>query len=128
MNLYKKNKPWKSIILIILIAVICYYGFKTPLPEGISQKGEIRNSQVEFIYDLTYEQNQAMVYEQHIFSKIKNMISNAQTFIVVDMFLFNDDYNRENSYENISEELTNQLIEQKKRFPGLQVIRWKAHV
>lgn len=122
MNLYKKNKPWKSIILIILIAVICYYGFKTPLPEGISQKGEIRNSQVEFIYDLTYEQNQAMVYEQHIFSKIKNMISNAQTFIVVDMFLFNDDYNRENSYENISEELTNQLIEQKKRFPGLQVI------
>ncbi|WP_159446253.1 hypothetical protein [Desulfonispora thiosulfatigenes] len=114
--------PWNRIILIILIVVISYHGFKTTVPKGASQKGEIRNSEVEFIYDLTYEKNEALVHEQHIFPKIKKMIKNAQNFIVIDMFLFNDDYDHENGYENISGELTDSLIEQKKKVPGLQIV------
>lgn len=122
MNKSKKRKSWKMIIIIILIVVISYHGFKTPVHEGTSLKGEMRNSQVEFIYDLTYEKDKSLVYEQHIFSKIKSMIEDAEDFIVVDMFLFNDDYDKKDNYRNVSGELTDSLIQQKKKVPNLEVV------
>ena len=121
----KKDKPWKTIILlitVILLTVIIYNGFKTLTPGGTSIQGEMRNSKVEFIYDLTYKQNDSIIHEQNIFSKIKDMIKEAQDFIVIDMFLFNDDYDRENSYKNVSDQFTDTLIEQKRKFPNIEVV------
>ncbi|MGB5822768.1 MAG: phospholipase D family protein [Proteocatella sp.] len=125
MDSTKKDKPRKIItllVIIVLVTAIIYNGFKTPIPEGTSIQGEMRNSKVEFIYDLTYKQNDSMIHEQHIFSKIKDMVKAADEFIVIDMFLFNDDYDRENSYENVSAQLTDSLIEQKTKFPDLEVV------
>ncbi|WP_028829271.1 phospholipase D family protein [Proteocatella sphenisci] len=121
----KKDKSWKIIILlitVILLTVIVYKGFKTLAPDGTSIQGEMRNSKVEFIYDLTYKQNDSIIHEQNIFSKIKDMIKEAQDFIVIDMFLFNDDYDRKNSYKNVSDQLTDTLIDQKRKFPDIEVV------
>lgn len=125
MDSTKKDKPRKTItllVIIILVTAIIYNGFKTPIPEGTSIQGEMRSSKVEFIYDLTYMKNDSMIHDQHIFSKIKDMVKAAEEFIVIDMFLFNDDYDRENSYENVSAQLTDSLIEQKTKFPDLEVV------
>lgn len=117
------NMPWIIIALVIvLVIVIAYNAFKTGIPKGTSIKGKLRNSKVEFIYDLTYMQNKSIVYDQNIFSKIKDMVKDAQEFIVIDMFLFNDDYDRKYSYENISGQLTDILIEQKKKIPSIEVV------
>ncbi|NMA50119.1 MAG: hypothetical protein GX947_10230, partial [Tissierellia bacterium] len=73
------NMPWIIIIVaIVLVIVIVYNAFKTRIPKGTSIKGKLRNSKVEFIYDLTYKQNKSIVYDQNIFSKIKDMIKDAQ--------------------------------------------------
>lgn len=117
------NMPWIiTTAAIILVIVIIYNAFKTTTPEGISIKDKLRNSRVEFIYDLTYQQNESIIYDQNIFSKIIDMIKDAQEFIVIDMFLFNDDYDRKYSYENISGQLTDTLIEKKKKIPNIEVV------
>lgn len=125
MEKIKKKKGWKIIlfiIAIILLILIITNAFKTKLPKGTSVQGKMRNSHVEFIYDLTYKKDEATIHDQHIFSKIKNMINDAQNFIVIDMFLFNDDYDRKYNYENISHQLTDKLIEQKEKMPGLEIV------
>lgn len=96
--------------------------FKTPIPEGISIEGELRRSHIEFIYDLTYQKKSTAVYEDHIFLKIKEMIKEAKNFIVIDMFLFNDDYDRKYTYKNVSEQLTELLIQKKQESPTIEII------
>ncbi|MGI6554552.1 MAG: phospholipase D family protein [Bacillota bacterium] len=98
-----------------------FNSFQTPLPKGISYAGPLRNSQFEFIYDLSYQQDGEMVYERQIFSKIKNLIEEAREFIVIDMFLFNDDYDRKDSFPQIARELTDALIRQKEQYPDLHI-------
>ena len=82
------NMPWIIITLVIvLVIMIAYNAFKTGIPKGTSIKGKLRNSKVEFIYNLTYMQNESIIYDHNIFSKIVDMIENAEKFIVIDMFL-----------------------------------------
>lgn len=131
MEASKKVRGWKMLflpIVLILVIVIAYNGFKTSMPKGTSVEGEMQNSQVEFIYDLTYQQNGSIIYEQNILSKIKDMIEEAEELIVIDMFLFNDDYNRKDRYEDISAQLTDSLIKQKKKVSGLEVVFITDHI
>lgn len=111
-----------SIGFVILILIVLYNGFKTPVAPGISEKGELRNSEVEFIYDLTYEKDKSILHEKNIFPKIMEMVEEAQEFIVIDMFLFNDEYDRKYQYDNISGELTNKLILQKEKYPEIKIV------
>lgn len=63
-----------------------------------------------------------MVYEQRIFNQIEEIIQNAREFVVLDLFLFNDDYDRKNSFPNLSERLTKLLVQQKEKYPNLQMV------
>ena len=54
-----------------------FYSFLNSPPEGISFSGPMRNSQFEFIHDVSYQQDGEMIYERQIFSKIKSMIAEA---------------------------------------------------
>ena len=120
----KKRFPWKRLLLLAFICLALFFGFKTPVPQGISEKGPMRNTDFEFIYDLSYEKNNDIVYEKNIFEKMKSLIGNARQFIVMDMFLFNDDYDRENSasFPDLSNQLTNALINQKAKYPDLKIV------
>lgn len=120
---YKKKRfPWKRLVFLALICLILFFGFRTPVPPGLSQTGQLTNTDFEFICDLSYKKNNEMVHESRIFEKMKTIIGSANEFIVMDMFLFNDDYDRDNSFPNISGQLTTALIKQKQKYPNLKIV------
>ncbi|WP_078553111.1 phospholipase D family protein [Bacillus alkalicellulosilyticus] len=125
----KKKFSKKKMFLLLLITLFLIYltaamvGFWKPLPEGISFEGELHSSDsVEFLMDVTYEDNGIQVHEQEIFSTIHSVIENATDFIIVDMFLFNDEYDRSASYPSISSQLTDTLLAKKAQQPDIEIV------
>lgn len=95
------------------------------MPEGVSYEGSLRkDSNVEFLYDLNYEKDNQVMKEQEIFKEQLALIEAAEEFIILDLFLFNDDYDRETDidYPNLSKELTDQLIAKKKEISNIKIL------
>lgn len=95
------------------------------MPEGVSYEGSLRkDSNVEFLYDLNYEKDNQVMKEQEIFKEQLALIEAAEEFIILDLFLFNDDYDRETAidYPNLSKELTDQLIAKKKEISNIKIL------
>jgi len=68
--------------------------------------------QVEFLSDLTYQKGEEQVVEQEIFETIFAYIDSAQTYILMDMFLFNSYIGKQDqSYRKITNELADLLIQ-----------------
>ena len=114
--------PRKTLLLLSVVLLSLFFGLRTPVPEGISTAGLMKNSDFDFIYDLSYKKDGEEIHEREIFSKMKSLISGAHEFIVLDMFLFNDAYDRKYSYPNLSGELTEALLQQKKSSPDLKIV------
>ncbi|MFD6440485.1 phospholipase D family protein, partial [Peribacillus sp. NPDC060186] len=95
-----------------------------PLPDGISYEGKIHHVEdIDFIYDLSYHDKQGIVqHEQRIFQTINHAIEEADSFIVIDMFLFNNFYDEKINFPKLTENLTDKLVAQKKKKPKLQVM------
>ncbi len=110
-------------LLIIWILVSIYSRFY-PLPKGINVEGQIYNvseGEIEFLHDLNYLKDNQTVIEQEIFDNVFEMIRKAEKFIVIDMFLFNTDYSENVRYKNLTTDMKNLLIKQKKSNPELKV-------
>ncbi|MBP1990415.1 phospholipase D family protein [Paenibacillus eucommiae] len=126
----RKKRFWLLIILLlflfllVLIGVMIYQTHK-PLPAGLSMEAPVRlvkDTDVEFLYDLTYKKAGQTVYEQMIFERIIKAIEEAEQFIVVDMFLFNGYYKKEQSFPPLSRKLTDALIAQRNRHPQMPIL------
>lgn len=118
----KKSKLFKKGILLFLLATMLFNGFFIPMPFGTSYEGEFQNvSDAEFLYDLSYKRDNKTIREHRIFKELIGLIEKAEEFIIIDMFLFNDDYSRENRFPNLSGDLTSALIQQKGKHPDLKV-------
>lgn len=122
-----KNKI-RMIFLIIFIIVPCvvwiYEKFR-PIPENLSYKGETHKSNFKFIKDLTYISNTGeKVVEQEIFEEMFKEIDEAEEFVLVDLFLYNDDYDKSsgNKLPKLSESLTNKLLDKKKSNPNISMV------
>ncbi|MCK1994593.1 phospholipase [Peribacillus muralis] len=121
---YKRKRFYLLVgILLVVTAVIVYNSYK-PLPKGISYEGKVHHVEdVDFIYDLSYHDEQGnLKHEQRIFQTINKAIEEADSYIVIDMFLFNDFYDEKINYPKLTKTLTDKLVEQKKKKPKLQVI------
>ncbi|GEK88599.1 HKD family nuclease [Alkalibacterium putridalgicola] len=125
-----KKKAVISVLLILLFLVpmlVSLYHYFKPVPEGLSTKGTIhKTNDLEFLYDLTYE-NEAgeVIHEQQIFDRVYRMIDEAEDFIVLDMFLFNDDYDHtapDLNFPQLSTELSDALIEKKQTEPDVEIV------
>lgn len=114
----------KVLPLIILIPiVVSVYGVFKPLPKDTSLNGPVRNVEdITFLRDLTYQKNGETVRDQQIFKEVDKLIQDADEFIVMDMFLFNDEYERKVKYPTISSDLTKALIEKKKQNKSIQIV------
>ncbi|SDD11758.1 PLD-like domain-containing protein [Paenibacillus sp. UNCCL117] len=117
------------IALILLFAAVMAYQTHKPLPPGLSLEGQlhrISDSDIEFLYDLTYQgtgDGQGIGRtEQMIFERTLQAIGEARQFIVVDMFLYNGYYNRDQSFPPLSRKLTEKLIAQKTQYPELKIV------
>lgn len=123
----KKIGYLKIIVLLFFIiwTIGSIYSLIKPLPEGINIEGEIYNiseNQIEFLYDLNYfDANQTRIHEQEIFNKIFEIINNSEKQILIDMFLFNSDYEDE-EYRDITSQLKNELIRKKKENPNMSIV------
>lgn len=112
----------KMIAFLLMITVIFGNGFLTPLSEGLSVEGKTHHvSNVEFLHDLTYQKDGQTIHEQAIFNKVSGLIEQAEKFIIVDMFLFNDEYDGKYEYPAISANLTQALIDKKKANPDIHI-------
>lgn len=120
---YKKKLFW-LLIMILIFSGIIFFNKTKPLPEGISYESKYyQTDHVEFLSDLTYHLDKnRKTSEQEIFNEIFKTIKEAEEFIVVDMFLFNDYTDQNKDFPDLSGTLTDALINQKKQFPDLQVV------
>ncbi|TFB14639.1 hypothetical protein E3U55_13515 [Filobacillus milosensis] len=125
-KIFKKKKLWITIFtfLIIYLGTIAYHQFK-PLPEGISYEGEthqLNSGDIEFLYDLTYQDNGREVYDQEIFDQVYKSIENAEEFLIMDFFMINEFASSNRDFPKISQKLSNKIIEQKEKHPDLKVV------
>src|SRR5690554_1263087 len=110
-----------GVIFLIMTLSLIFSSMK-PLPTGTSFEGELRSGEVEFLYDLTYQKDDNLVMEQVIFDRIFSMIDDSEDFIILDMFLFNDDYERTVNYPSLSFDLAESLIRKKKEDPNIDIV------
>lgn len=97
--------------LLVLWIGTAFVHTQKPLPEGISAEGPYRDvGDMEFIADLTAGPQDGGAVEQRIFDRVFSMISEAEEFVVLDMFLFNGSTGGEAAYRNLSSELTDSLV------------------
>ena len=125
-KLKKLNKKYIILFLFLFLFLIAVWQTNKPLPKNInyiSPKIPLQDSQINFLYDLTYTDNQGdIAHEQQIFDELIKDIKNAQEYILVDMFLFNSWLGKATtSYRSLAGELTSALIKQKTKYPNLQI-------
>jgi HKD family nuclease len=125
----KKKIIWGALFVLLLlvpISVSIYQHFK-PVPEGISFEGEVHETtSVQFLYDLTYaDEFDQVTHEQEIFDYVYKIIEEAEDFLIVDMFLFNDDYDHTDEnleFPTLSADLSSALAEKKAAHPDIEII------
>lgn len=120
------SKQYIRIFLgIILLCVGVWHVYK-PLPEGLNKKWQERNvddSQIQFLQDTTYvTPSGEKVVDQHIFDEVIYMVRNAHSYILVDMFLWNDYLGGSTTTKRkIAEELATELVLKKKENPSIVI-------
>lgn len=121
---------WKR-YLLLLLAVFVFshgvYGVTKPLPENISYSSEvypIADEDITLLVDHTFvDENGEQVFEHEIFSTILEMVNQADEYILLDMFLFNNQLGQAaSSYRQPSSELSNQLALKARATESIYVI------
>lgn len=99
-----------------------YHMYK-PLPEGLNYTGPLRHAEIKFIADYTYVDSTGKQQQDHkIFNEILNLIDQAQTTIVVDMFLFNQQLGASQiQHDNLTQKLTDALVQKRKFNPQMNI-------
>ena len=103
-------------ILVAIPLFVGVYSLFKPLPKGISTQSDfVKTDDLDILYDVTYEdKNKAVHHEQEIVETMYEVIDNAEDFIVLDMFLFNDDYNHDTlEFPTLSEDFADRLVQKK---------------
>ena len=116
----KKKKIMILILLLIIIPII--YSLNTKNPPGTNLSSDFRDADCEFLYDLTYLKDGKRLHEKRIFNREMELIKNAQDFLMLDFFLFNDEYPDSMTFPNQVEEMTDLLIAKKKENPEMPIL------
>ncbi|WP_422124078.1 phospholipase D-like domain-containing protein [Planococcus sp. X10-3] len=113
-----------GVLAMMYIGVIVWHTFK-PLPEGLQYAGDLHQVEdVEMIYDLSFAQDQEgtdLQHELRIFDEIYAMIEEAEEFIVIDLFLFDNYSDLEVDFPAVAETLTNKLLAKKEEDPDFPI-------
>lgn len=127
MKFFAKNK--KKILISLFWAILFIVGvcnMYKPLPEGINKKWQshnVSNDEVRFLADTTYvNSEEKIIHDQEIFDEVLKMITSAHSYILVDMFLWNDYLGKGSEpYRKLSKEVTEALIAKKKENPSMRI-------
>jgi HKD family nuclease len=110
------------LLLLLLVCSVSVYNVFKPLPQNLNIRGErylLPESSVHFFTDRTYVDTSGERYsEQQIFDEVLRMIRTADSYVLVDMFLFNDFLGTAtSSYRQLSDELVETLVAKKSASP-----------
>lgn len=114
----------KYIRILLFLFLLSGCNFLYPLPPGISFSGKLHPTEdVVFLKDLTFiDVDGKRQVRQEIFDEAFKIISNAEKFILLDMFLYNDFQGSiPVKTRALSSELTNLLISQKKKYQAIEI-------
>ncbi len=114
------------LILLGWLTTVGIYQSHKPLPEGLNFRSEVHQvaeGNIEFLADLTYEDSLGnIVHDQEIYDMIDSLVSNAEKYVFIDMFLFNSFLGPANyAYRELSPELTKTLILKKIANPNIKI-------
>ncbi|EGQ24610.1 MULTISPECIES: phospholipase D family protein [Sporosarcina] len=122
----KRIASYALLLFALLYAGVMLWHTYKPLPAGISYEGELHQVEdIEFIYDLTYSKSKSKEQyksELHIFDEVSKMIQEAKEFIVLDFFLMDDYYDEKEDFPQLADQLTNALVEKKKKNPDMPIV------
>ncbi|QDH22540.1 phospholipase [Saccharibacillus brassicae] len=112
------------LLLVVWLLAVIVYQMNKPLPDGVSYASPVyRTDRVDFLYDLTYPaQTREFTQERQIFDRTIELIGEAERFIVIDVFLFNDYTHEDQQYPKVSAKLAKALIERKQAVPELDIV------
>jgi hypothetical protein len=111
--------------LACLLIVVGLWGALRPLPDGVPFRGVARPApDVRFLADVTFVDAEGRRrVRQGIFNEALRIISRAESFILLDMFLFNEFQGpKPESTRKLSSELANALIKRKSEAPGIRIM------
>jgi len=118
--------PWIVTTLLTAWIAMGLWQRGKPLPEGIGEAWpEHTVGKVGFLADESWFDAQGGHHlDQVIFDEMLALIGEARRLVVLDMFLFNDfaGNSEGGSFRPLTAELTDALIEQKRRHPGLEAV------
>ncbi|WP_197407887.1 phospholipase D family protein [Peptoniphilus harei] len=116
----KKKKIMILVLLLIIIPIL--YSLNTKNPPSTNLSSDFKDADCEFLYDLTYLKDGKRLHEKRIFKREMELIKNAKDFLMVDFFLFNDEYPSSMSFPSQVEEMTDLLIAKKKENPAMPIL------
>ena len=115
-----------KLILLVVISIWfggMAYGILKPLPAGLALEGrEHKVSEAEFLYDLTYERDNALIHEQRIFDRLLQEIALAERFIVLDTFLIEGVLGGATQHPPRAAALAEALIRKKRETPKVVIV------
>ncbi len=119
----RKNSIKKYLIAGTIAFTVSCSTIKTP-PLGINYESPIRQTEnAEFHYDLTYlDKDGNIQYDRNLWDATYKVIDNAKDYLIVEMFLFNDLYNKDKEhFPEFAKEYTERLVKKQKENPNLKV-------
>lgn len=120
----------KRKLLLRVVALLCVMPFiigimqyTKKVPAGTSIASDVfYTNELQFLYDATFMRDGERVIEQTLMNEALTIIDEAEQFVVVDMFLYNDDYDRKKGeYPQSAAAMTNALIEKRKSNPTMPI-------
>lgn len=111
-----------ALLLITYLASATYQVFK-PIPDGLAYKSAVVPSKVEFLSDISFTNAQGQHQtEQQIFDATLTLIDQAQSTIVLDMFLFNAEVGQSVlKHRPLAQQLTKALLDKKLLNPSIEI-------
>lgn len=108
-----------AIVLVLAATLIAAFNLIKPLPEGLSYESDepaVNLSDLNFLTDTTTVENGSSVSRQQIFDTAFKTVEQAKQYILVDMYLFNDD-----NGGDLGRRLKDALITNKRQNPNIKI-------
>jgi len=111
-----------SVFALTYLSSAIYHTHKA-LPEGLNYSSQLKPTPVQFLADKTYIDAQGQQQlQQQIFDQTLKLIEQAQSTIVLDMFLFNPSHgDSKQQFRPLSQELTDALVNKRKQNPNIEI-------
>ena len=119
----RKDGMKKYLLIGTMLLMASCSTIKNP-PLGINYESPIRETEnAEFHYDLTYlDKDGNIQYDRNLWDATLKVVDNAKDYLVIEMFLFNDLYNKDKEhFPEFAKEYTEKLIKKQKENPNLKV-------